>query len=227
MAGMGGDAGEAAPYGAPVDDRRLFVHAALDHLEARTGADLRWMGEAWIGTDSNRLWLRSEGRTNGHGRVDDGQQELLYDRPVSPYFDLVAGARYDLDSRPGRGWAAFGVQGLAPYGAHLALTAYVGEAGRAAARVEASYDLLVTQRLILQPEAEVDLYSQADPARRIGQGLSDLDAGLRLRYEITRKFAPYIGFSERAVFGRTARLAHAAAERSQDARLAVGLRAWF
>lgn len=231
MSGMGGDAAsEAAPYGAPVDDQRVFMHGVLDQLEGRMGggeADLRWMGEAWIGTDSNRLWLKTEGQVGAHGRIEDGQQELLYDRPITPWFDLQAGARYDLDSRPGRGWAAVGVQGLAPYGVHLAVTGYVGERGRTAARVEVSYDVLVTQRLILAPEIELNAYGQADPARRIGDGLSDIDAGLRLRYEVTRKFAPYVGISEQASFGQTARLVRANREPSQAARLVVGVRAWF
>ncbi|HEY2662145.1 MAG TPA: copper resistance protein B, partial [Caulobacteraceae bacterium] len=193
---------EAAPFGSPVDDQRVYIHAALEQLDSRVtgdGADLRWMGEGWIGTDSNRLWIKSEGQLDRHGQVSDGQLELLYDRPISPYFDVQAGARFDLDSRPGRGWAALGVEGLAPYRIYVAATGYLGDGGRAAAKLEASYDLLLTQRLILSPQGEVNLYSRADPIRHIGAGVSQLDAGLRLRYEITRKFAPYIGVAiERA-----------------------------
>ena len=219
-----------APYGAPVDDERVFVHAVLDQTESRvdaSGASLRWMGEAWLGTDENRLWLKSEGQLRAHGQVEDGQQEALYDRPVSPFFDVQAGARYDLDSGPGRAWAAVGIQGLAPYRIHVAATAYAGGQGRTAARLEASSDLLLTQKLILSPQIELNLYGRDDPARRIGSGLADLDAGLRLRYAITRKFAPYLGLSEQAAFGETARLIRAAGERTQALRLAVGVRAWF
>ncbi len=221
---------EAAPFGAPIDDQRVFAHASLDQLEARAtgdGTDLRWVGEGWVGTDEDRLWIKSEGRLDQRGKVEDGQQELLYDRPISPYFDVQAGARYDLDSGPGRGWAALGVEGLLPYRIHFSVTGYLGQDGRGAAKAEAGYDLLLTQRLILSPQAELNLYSRADPARRVGAGVSDLDAGLRLRYEISRRFAPYIGFSEQASFGDTARMAKAAGERTQDARVVAGVRAWF
>jgi copper resistance protein B len=231
MSGMaGGPASEAAPYGRPIDDQRVFSHVTLDQLEDRTGGGatgLRWMGEAWVGTDSDRIWLKSEGRTDRRGRIEDGQQELLYDRPITAYFDLQAGARYDLDSRPGRGWAALGVQGLAPYGAHVAITGYVGDKGRTAARLEASYDFLVTQRLVLTPQAELNAYGEADPSRRVGSGLSDLDAGIRLRFEITRKFAPYVGFSEERSFGQTAKLVRTAGDPTHAERLVLGLRTWF
>ena len=220
----------SAPYGPPIEDDRVYVHGLLDQAEVRgdaTGASLRWMGEAWIGTDENRLWLKSEGQLRAHGQVEDGQQELLYDRPITPFFDLQAGARYGLDSGPGRGWAAVGVQGLAPYRIHVSATAYAGDRGRTAAKLEASSDLLLTQRLILSPQIEINLYGRDDPVRRIGSGLADVDAGLRLRYEITRKVAPYVGVNEQAAFGETARLAHAAGDRAEAIRVVVGVRSWF
>ncbi|MGI9170238.1 MAG: copper resistance protein B [Caulobacteraceae bacterium] len=220
----------AAPFGSPVDDRRIYVHGLFDQLEGRLGGgddSLRWEGEAWAGTDLNRLWLKSEGEVDGAGRVSEGQQEIFYDRPVSTYFDLQLGARYDLDSGPGRGWAAFGIEGLAPYFIKLSATGYVGDAGRYAAKVMASYDQLLTNRLIAEPEAEVNLYARDDPARRIGSGLSDLDAGLRLRYEITRKFAPYVAVTYEQKFGPTAAFVRAAGERSSDVRFATGVKAWF
>jgi copper resistance protein B len=229
MAGMG-PASEAAPYGAPVGDERIYVHGVLDQLEVRAGAgedSLYWDGEAWIGTDDNRLWLKSEGEDNSYGKVSDGRVEALYSRPITTYFDAQAGVRSDLDSRPGRTWAAFGVEGLAPYFFNIDSAVYVSGGGRLAARAMVSHDQLLTQRLILSPEAEVNLYSNDDHQRRIGSGLSDIDAGLRLRYEVTRKFAPYIGVVYEGRLGRTADLVRAAGERAGDVKLAVGLRGWF
>ena len=152
---------DAAPFGSPVMDQHIFYHLMLNQLEGRFGAtsSFRWSGEAWLGTDEHRLWLRSEGTLTG-GRVDDGQQELFYARPISPYFNLMAGGRYDLDSAPGRGWGAIGIEGLAPLFFRVAATAYVGGDGRLAAKLEGSYDLLLTEKLVLQPQIEMNFYSR-------------------------------------------------------------------
>jgi copper resistance protein B len=222
------DANSAAPYGPPVADQHVWAHGRLDQFEDRlAGGDsgLRWDGEAWAGPDEWRVRLKSEGELTG-GKVSDGQTEAYVSKPVSTYFDIQLGARYDLDSRPGRGWAALGVEGLAPGFFRVAATAYAGDHGLAG-KATVSYDQLLTNRLILQPEAEINLYSQDDPARLIGSGLADLDAGLRLRYEITRKFAPYIGVTWEQKFGRTADLTRAAGDRTGEVRFTVGTRAWF
>lgn len=222
------ETGTAAPFGPPVMDQHVFYHALLDELEGRFGSDqsFRWEGEAWGGTDENRFWLKSEG-TLANGLLDDGRQELFFSRAVSTYFDAQIGARYDLDSKPGRGWVAFGVEGLAPLFFQVTATGYVGGDGRLAARLEGSYDLLLTQRLILQPKVEMNFYSQDDPMREIGAGLSDLEAGLRLRYEITRKVAPYIGVSYDGKFGRTADFARDAGDPTDAVRFVVGVRLWL
>ena len=214
----------------PVMDRALVAHVIFDQLEGRTGGsatDFRWSGQGWLGTDYDKLWIKSEGFRRSNGSVDDGRHELLYDRAITTYFDLQAGIRSDIDSRPTRNWAAFGIQGLAPLFFNLEATGYVSDQGHLAARVEASYDLLLTQRLILQPEIELNLYSKADPARRIGAGFADIDTGLRLRYEITRKFAPYIGVSYDGKFGQTATFARRAGESTGDVRFVFGIRSWF
>jgi len=218
----------AAPFGAPVDDQHIFYHALFNQLEGRFGdtSVFRWSGEAWAGTDEHRLWLRSEGKLSG-GQVQDSQQELFYSRPITTYFDAKIGARYDLDSLPGRGWGAVGVEGLAPLFFRVAATGYVSGDGHFAAKLEGSYDLLITQRLILQPQIEMNFYTMDDPARRVGSGLSEIDAGLRLRYEITRKFAPYVGVTYDGKFGATAAFAASAGEPLNQVRFAVGLRAWF
>ena len=228
MGAPSGAATEAAPFGAPVGDQRIYVHGLLDEFEGRFGADssFRWEGEGWIGGDFDRLWIKSEGEVT-HGRLEDGQQELYWSRPISTYFDAQLGGRYDLDDAPGRGWAALGVEGFAPYYFTVAAHAYVGDRGRAAVKLEGSNEIRLTQRLILEPQAELNIYTQDDPARSIGAGLSDLDAGLRLRYEISRKFGPYVGLTYARKFGRTADYARAEGERADDLRLTAGVRSWF
>jgi copper resistance protein B len=218
----------AAPFGAPVDDEHVFYHLLFNQLEGRFGRDssFRWEGEGWGGTDMNRVVLKSEG-TVTNGVMEEGDQELLYARPISTYFNIQGGLRYDLDSAPGRGWAAFGIEGLAPLFFHVSATGYVSDRGHLAGKVEGNYDLLLTQTLILQPQLEMNFYSKDDPTRMIGAGLADLDTGLRLRYEITRKVAPYIGVTYENKFGDSARLARLAGGHASDLRFSAGVRVWF
>jgi copper resistance protein B len=224
----GADPNVAAPFGPPVEDQRLYVHGLLDQFEARIGAEnsFRWDGQAWAGTDANRLWFKSEG-TVTNGKVGDGSHQLLYGRPITTYFDLQGGIRYDIDSGPSRGWAALGIQGLAPQWFDVEATAYVSDSGHLASRLTTFYDVLLTQRLILEPQIELNFYSKSDPGRAIGSGLSDLDAGLRLRYEFTRKVAPYIGVVFEDKFGGTAAFARRQGESANDVRFVAGIRSWF
>ena len=213
----------------PVMDQAIFGHAIFNQLEGRwngSNPEFRWDGQGWVGTDYDKLWIKSEG-TLSNGALDDGQQQFLYSRAVTTYFDLQGGLRSDIDSRPARNWAAFGIQGLAPYFFDLEVTGFVSGEGHLAAKLEASYDLLLTQRLILQPQIELNLYSKSDPARLVGAGFSDIDTGLRLRYEIDRKLAPYIGVVYQGKFGQTANFARQAGESTGDVRFAFGVRVWF
>lgn len=214
----------------PVMDNGIFTHALLDQLEGRWNGrnnEFRYDGQLWSGTDLNKLWLKSEGTVTNRGRFTDGQHEVLYDRAISSYFDFQAGVRVDLDSGPTRTWAAFGIQGLALYFFDLEATAYVSDRGRFAGRLKASYDLFLTQRLILQPEVELNLYGKSDAARGTGSGLSDIDTGLRLRYEITRKLAPYIGVAYAGRFFQSAEFARHEGESPDDLRFVFGVRTWF
>ena len=221
---------DAAPFGPPVDDRRVYVHALLDEFEYRaTGSASvsRWEGEAWIGTDSNRLWLKSEGEIDRHGNVKEGLHEVLFDRPITSYFDVQAGLRYDLDSAAGRAWGALGVEGLAPHFLRLSATLYASDGGHVAAKAKASYDLLLTQRLIVQPSLEMNAYTREDAPRRIGSGISSIDAGLRLRYEVTRKFAPYVGLAYQRAFSSTALFIRQAGESDKNFSVLIGVRSWL
>jgi copper resistance protein B len=214
----------------PVMDQAVLAHLLFNQLEGRFGgsnSEFRWEGQGWVGSDYDKLWIKSEGTLQGNGTLDDGQDQFLYSRAITTFFDLQGGLRSDIDSRPTRNWAAFGIQGLAPLFFDLELTGYVSSQGHLAAKLEASYDLLLTQRLILQPQLEVNLYSKADPVRMVGAGFSDIDTGLRLRYEFDRKFAPYLGVVYAGKFGQSADFARRAGESTGGVRFVAGLRLWF
>jgi copper resistance protein B len=209
------------------DAKRLYV--VFDNLEVRNtrdGSAQAVSTQAWYGGDRDKLWLKVDGDRD-RGRLGATRAEALWNHAIATYWGAQVGLRHDLGKGPARDWAAIGVQGLAPYWFDLETTAYLGQSGRTALRVEAEYELLLTQRLILQPDVEVNFYGKNDPARGIGSGLSDLDVGLRLRYEITRKFAPYIGVVWSRKFGNTANFARAAGENVQDTQLVAGIRIWF
>jgi len=178
----------------PVEDRRIFAFGLLDQAEIRVGDALpayRWKAEGWYGGDLNRLWLRTEGLViPGTGETDEPEVQALYSRAATAYFDLQAGVRYDF--HPSRPWLAVGVEGLAPMYFEIGAFGFVSTEGRYAARLEASYDMRLTQHLILQPQAELNLYAQSEPS--VGRGHSEGDWGLRLRYELQREVAPYIGY---------------------------------
>jgi copper resistance protein B len=214
-----------------MEDNRVFVHVLFDQLEVRTNGpdnELRWDGEAWIGTDMNRLWLKSEAFSD-NSAISDGDHEALYDRPIPHmrYFDAQVGVRADLDSDPSRAWAAIGIEGLAPYFFQFAPTFYIRNDGHVAGRITGSYELLLTQRLIAEPEMEMNFYSKDDPARKIGAGLSDIDTGARLRYEFSRKLAPYVAFAHSQTYGNTATYSRRAGETTSDSRFVFGLRLWY
>lgn len=221
----------AAPYGNPIPDNRVYVHGFFDQLEGRfgSGAYLRWDGQAWIGDDYNKLWVKSEGRynPNNRGRMEDGDHEVLYDRPIGRYFDVQAGVRVDLDAGRTRTWAALGIQGLAFGFWNVEATVYASDRGHYALRTNASYDLYLTQRLVLQPQFETNWYTKEDRGRGVGAGLSDVDAGLRLRYDITRKLSPYLGVAYQRRFGGTKGLVRETDGKINDVRILAGLRTWF
>lgn len=212
----------------PVHNSPVLGYGILNQNEFRTGngsSTYRWDGEGWYGNNLNRAWFKTEGNRNA-GESEEAEAQALYSRAITRYFDLQAGARYDFGAGPSQTWAAFGIQGLAPHyfdlGAHLFVSG-----GHASIRVEGSRDLLITQRLILQPQAEFNFYGQSDSRRGIGAGFGDIDAGLRFRYEIRRQIAPYIGLTYVSKYGRTADLARLAGEATHRLQLTAGVRLWF
>lgn len=198
----------------------------LEAWDAGHGSGQGWEAEGWVGTDLDRLWLRSEGERGG-GSTEAADLELLYGRSVSPWWDVVAGLRHDFAPGDSQAWVAFGVQGLAPYMFEVALTGYVGGSGRTALEAEIEYELLLTNRLVLQPTLEATAHGQDDAARGVGAGLSSVEAGLRLRYEFHRQFAPYVGVVHERAFGDSAELRAAAGHAPRDTRIVAGIRIWF
>jgi len=187
----------------------------------------RWEGEARIGGNINRLVLKSEGEGVVSSGLDSAELQALYSRAVTPFFDLQAGVRQDFEPTSRRTYATLGFEGLAPYWFLTQGALFVSDHGDVLARFEGSYDIRLFQRLILQPQAEINLAAQDVPEAGVGAGLSSIELGLRLRYELRREFAPYIGFSYDQVFGETADLARSDGDGSSDYGFVVGLRAWF
>jgi copper resistance protein B len=200
----------------------------LDRLEWRDGGEdlSTWDLDAWIGRDLTKLWIRTEGERRD-GDTERAGLELLYGRGVTRWWDLVAGVRHDFEPGDAETWGAAGVRGTAPYRFEIEATAYVGNSGRTALRAETRRDLLVTNRVILEPRLELEWYGEADPARLRGAGLTDAEIGLRLRYEIRREIAPYVGIARERSFGRTAILRRAAGRETDDTRWVTGIRVWF
>jgi copper resistance protein B len=214
---------------ADMEDDPLLLTVILDQLEMRdVGGDntLSWDGQGWLGRDLHKIWFKTDGERTA-GSTDEAELQFLYSKVIARYWDFQLGVRHDFKPSPSRSWAAIGFKGLAPYFFDIDAAAFIGESGRTALRFEAKYELLITQRLILTPDIEINLYGQNDPDAGIGAGLSDLEAGLRLRYEIRREFAPYIGVNWSRLFGSTADFARIAGDKSSETQLVIGLRAWF
>ncbi|MGE3142898.1 MAG: copper resistance protein B [Hyphomonadaceae bacterium] len=204
------------------------VMLTLAEHQARDGEDgYRWEGEAWIGGDRHRLVIKSQGEGATRSGVEAAEAQLLYSRAMTPYFDLQAGLRQDLTPGRNRAFAALGLEGVAPYWIDVAAAVFIADHGDVLGRLEGAYDLRLTQRLILQPRMEANLAARDAPENHIGAGVSNVEFGLRLRYEIARRFAPYIGVSFDRKVGATADYARAAGEDPSVASLVVGLRAWF
>ena len=182
--------------------------------------------QGWFGKDYDKLMLAAEGEAD-NGKLHEARTELLWRHAVATYWNTQLGVRYDSGLAPDRTWLALGMQGLAPYWFELDATAYIGEQGRTALRLGAEYELLLTQKLILQPRIEVNVFGQQDAASELGSGLSSLVTGVRLRYEICRELAPYIGVEWSGKFAGTADYARSAGDRINETRAVAGVRFWF
>ena len=210
-------------------DDPLLGKVIIDQLEVRDADEhnpLVLDGQGWVGKDLQKLWFKAEVE-RADSETEEAEIQALYSQAIAPFWDVQVGLRQDFQPTPSRSWAVIGLQGLAPYFFEIDTALFIGESGRTALRLDAEYELLFTQRLILTPEIEVNFYGQNDADLGIGSGLSDIEAGLRLRYEIRREFAPYIGVNWNKSFGNSADFARSAGKKTDDLQWVIGVRAWF
>lgn len=212
-----------------MEDDPTLTKVMINQLETRKADNgdnpLAWEAEAWIGKDLNKLWLKTEGESVG-GKTEEAEVQILYSRAIAPFWDVQAGVRKDFKPQ-GREWASLGIKGLAPYEFDVDAALFAGTEGRTAARLKGEYEILLTQKTVLSPEAEINLYGKDDPEMGIGSGLADANVGLRLRHEFKREFAPYIGVNWSKKFGKTADYAREDGEKTEDTQFVAGLRLWF
>ena len=221
-------AGSSTTFAMGGDDP-LLTTWMINQLEAQD-AEQETLGEldaqAWIGKDLNKLWFKAEAE-HSEGEFEAAELQSLYSKAIAPFWDMQLGWRRDIKPTPTRDWAVVGVQGLSPYFFETELALFIGDNGRTAMRLDSEYEILLTQRLILTPEIEINVYGNEDAEVGIGSGLSDVKTGLRLRYEIVREFAPYIGLEGWKKYGTTANFAKAIDAETDDLQFVLGFRAWY
>ncbi len=202
-----------------------------DRLEYRTNGGeplFLWDAQGWYGGDKNKLWIKTEGEYSFEaGAFEEAEVQALWSRAVTRYFDVQAGMRHDFAPGDDRTFGVVGVQGLAPYWFEIDAAVFISDDGDVSARTEIEYELLLTQRLILQPRTELNFAFQDTPENGVGAGLSTAEVGARLRYEIKRELAPYIGVSWERAVGNTADIARANGEEPSSLSFVTGLRLWF
>lgn len=209
---------------------RLYGQVLVDEFEYRwkDGQDVTaWDAQAWYGGDYEKVWLKTEGNFRSPQRVNDAEAQLLYSRLIGYYWDLQAGVRHDFRPNPSRSYGVIGIQGLAPGFFEVDTSGFVSQDGDLSARLKASYDLLITQRLILQPKLQINAAAQDVPELHTAAGLNSIELGLRLRYELAREFAPYVGINWTRNLGETAQLVRRTGDDPNEFAGLVGVRFWF
>ena len=216
-------------------DKIVFGKLIADQMEYRSNNSgnnsLRWDIQGWRGTDYHKVWMKLEGDQELSTKVGILELQTLYSHAISPFWDIQAGIRFDqsygADTSNQRIFAVIGFQGLAPYWFDLEPALFISDKGDVSARITGTYDLLFTQRLILQPRLEINLAFSDVPEFGVGKGINDIQLGMRLRYEMTREFAPYIGVAQQKTLGTTANFVRTAGEGANNVSLIAGLRWWF
>lgn len=186
-----------------------------------------WDVQGWYGGDINKLWLKSAGEGDAGDSPSTAEFQALFSHAIAPFFDIQAGVRQDFRPDPERSHLVIGLQGLMPYVFEIDVAAFLSDDGDLTARLEGEYDALINQRLILQPRLELNISAQDIPELGIGSGFASVEAGIRLRYEIRREFAPYIGIGWERKLGDTGDIAQDSGEDRSSLRAVVGVRAWF
>ena len=209
------------------DDDDIYSFILGDRLEYQPNGDTWvWDAEGWIGGDYHKVWWKTQG-DNVDGQIGEAELQLLYSRALLPFFDLQFGVRHDFEPQPSRTFMVVGLQGLAPQWIELDVAAFISNEGDFSVRLELEYDLLLTQRLTIQPRIEFDLAAQEVAEQQVGKGLTGTELGLRLRYEVRREFAPYIGVTWRKTYGGTKTFLEAEDEKDDTVSFVAGVRFWF
>jgi copper resistance protein B len=212
-----------------MEDDPIVTKVMIDQMETRvTDGDDPFVfeGQAWIGKDLNKFVIKAD-LEQVNGETEELELQALYSKAIAVYWDFQVGVRQDIKPTPSRNWLAIGFQGLAPYWFEIDTTLFIGESNQVGLRVSAEYEWMFTQRWVLSPEIEANFYSKDDVMMGEGSGLADTQVGLRLRYEIKREFAPYIGINWNKKYANTATFAKNNGEKVSDTQFVVGLRAWF
>lgn len=210
-------------------DNPLLVYGAIDHLETALDSEPETYSldaQGWVGKDLDKFWLKTD-LSQTEGRLEEGEVQALYSRAVSAYWDLQVGIRHDDRPGPSRQWLVLGVQGLAPYWFDVDAALFFTSGGQTSARLQAEYELLITQHLTLSPHLSMTFYGQNDPLYTLGAGFAEATAGLRLSFAIRRELAPYIGVHWRGYYGNTADHVTQHGEPKQHSETVLGLQAWF
>ncbi|MEL0082625.1 MAG: copper resistance protein B [Gammaproteobacteria bacterium] len=211
------------------EDDPLLTRLTIEKIETRAtdGPDSGVLeGEFWAGYDLHKLKLRAD--IEGHaGETEAAELQLLYSRAIAPYWNLETGWRHDLRPQPERDWLVVGVEGLTPWSVAINASLFMGEGGQTGARLEAEQEWHLSQRWVLSPELEMNVYGKRDAATGVGSGLADIEMGLRLRYQVTRHFAPYAGVNWNRLFGDSRELARSHGEQSEDSQIVFGFTAWY
>jgi copper resistance protein B len=208
---------------ASMEDDPLVTMFLMDRFEVLDNDENTrvWEGSFWIGYDINKLYIYSQGEATSDG-LETSQNELVYSRAIAAFWDAQIGLAYDKNADASQTWGEIAISGLAPYYFETRAALLVNGDGNVGLRLDAEYEALLTQKLILTPSLEADFYTKDTPDMNLGSGLSSIEAGLRLRYEFIRELAPYIGVTWEKTFGNTRDY-----NPIDETSLMVGVRFWF
>ncbi len=223
-------AGTPPDWDPPMGPKMLFWQVLGDRLETGFDDDVNtyvWDAQAWYGGDRTRAWFKTEGEGEQGKSPESAELQVLYSRLIAPFWDWQIGIRHDFEPNPTRTHFVLGLQGVVPYEFEWDSALFVSDEGDVSARIEAEYDLNITQRWVLQPRFELNAAFSDDPEIRLGDGVSSTELGVRLRYHFRREIAPYIGIAWEQLYGDTKTFAKDVGEPSSTTSLVLGIRFWF
>ena len=214
---------------AAIEDDPILTMVKADKFELRDadeGTVTAWEGSIWVGKDLNKFWFKTEGERN-EDETEASEYQFLYSRAVDSNWDLQVGVKHDDYPKPSQDWAAIGFYGVAPYWFEIDTALFFGEDGQTNLRLSAEYEFMLSQKWVLSPEIEINAFGKSDSEFGLGSGIASIETGIRLRYEITRELAPYIGINNERLIGDTADIAEDAGESTSDTQIVAGIRFWF